>query len=82
VSIDCRRARELAHDFLDATIGSADAQALASHLDACPYCPPLYSALEAGVAALRERGADVAGRAEAVLASVIHRITSPSESND
>lgn len=80
MSVDCRRARELAQDFLDGTIGAEQARSLAAHLDVCPYCPPLYAALRAGVAALRARANTSREAPELVLARVVERLSTETPS--
>lgn len=74
MNLNCTQARRLAHDFLDGIIEPADGLLLAAHLDHCQFCPPLYTALEAGVSALRQISTEMAGQADNIVAAILHRI--------
>lgn len=47
VPMDCWDARALVSDYLDDQLDRDAARALETHLEGCPTCPPLYSALVA-----------------------------------
>lgn len=59
VPMNCWDARTQVSDYLDDELGDRDRQLLEQHLEHCPTCPPLYSALVASRDAVtRLRDAD------------------------
>lgn len=57
VPLRCWEARRLVSDYLDDDLAGPDRAAVERHLETCPTCPPLYSALvgtQAGLGRLRD----------------------------
>lgn len=45
VPLDCWHARQQISDYLDDELGAEEARLLERHLELCPTCPPMYSAV-------------------------------------
>lgn len=82
VPMECWDARALVSDYLDDELDAPRARSLERHLEGCPTCPPLYSALVASLGAvsdLRDADAvipdDVAARLRRLVQA---RLTGPS----
>lgn len=51
--LSCPTARSMVSDYIDGDLPVELAQALAQHLQTCPFCPPLYASLVETLAELK-----------------------------